>query len=157
MGVYLVRRTLLLLVTVFGVSVIIFALMRIVPGNIADILFDSSGYIDAVQKDDVPSTHRLRWFIDGAALGALAVYFMDPVGGARRRRMAREKALALGGTATALTAKWWPVLSARSHDLADQARELASGARETVAKSDIWKPLSEGAQTVAQKGREYFH
>ena len=50
MGVYLVRRTALLLVTVFGVSVIIFALMRIVPGNIADILFDSSGYIDAVEK-----------------------------------------------------------------------------------------------------------
>lgn len=50
MGVYLVRRTALLLVTVFGVSVIIFALMRVVPGNIADILFDSSGYIDAVQK-----------------------------------------------------------------------------------------------------------
>lgn len=50
MGVYLVRRTALLIVTVFGVSVIIFALMRIVPGNIADILFDSSGYIDAVEK-----------------------------------------------------------------------------------------------------------
>ena len=50
MGTYLVRRTMLLVVTVLGVSIIIFALMRIVPGNIADILFESSGYIDAVQK-----------------------------------------------------------------------------------------------------------
>jgi peptide/nickel transport system permease protein len=50
MGAYLVRRTLLLFVTVLGVSIIIFALMRVVPGNIADILFESSGYIDEVQK-----------------------------------------------------------------------------------------------------------
>ena len=50
MGTYLVRRTMLLVVTVLGVSIIIFALMRVVPGNIADILFDSSGYIDQVQK-----------------------------------------------------------------------------------------------------------
>ncbi len=50
MGTYLVRRTMLLVVTVLGVSVIIFALMRVVPGNIADILFDSSGYVDPVQK-----------------------------------------------------------------------------------------------------------
>ncbi|HEV7391562.1 MAG TPA: ABC transporter permease [Burkholderiales bacterium] len=50
MGTYLVRRMVLLAVTVLGVSIIIFALMRVVPGNIADILFDSSGYIDAAQK-----------------------------------------------------------------------------------------------------------
>ena len=36
--------------TVLGVSIIIFTLMRVVPGNIADILFESSGYIDPVQK-----------------------------------------------------------------------------------------------------------
>ncbi|MFH1604615.1 MAG: ABC transporter permease [Pseudomonadota bacterium] len=50
MGEYITRRVLLALVTVVGVSIIIFALMRVVPGNIADILFDSSGYIDEVQK-----------------------------------------------------------------------------------------------------------
>ena len=50
MGDYILRRTILAFVTVVGVSIIIFALMRVVPGNIADILFDSSGYIDEVQK-----------------------------------------------------------------------------------------------------------
>lgn len=50
MATYLLRRTLLLIVTVLGVSIIVFTLMRVVPGNIADILFESSGYIDAVEK-----------------------------------------------------------------------------------------------------------
>jgi peptide/nickel transport system permease protein len=50
MATYLLRRTLLLIVTVLGVSIIVFALMRVVPGNIADILFESSGYVDAVEK-----------------------------------------------------------------------------------------------------------
>ena len=53
MGTYLVRRTLLLAVTVFGVSIIIFALMRVVPGNIADILVDSAGIIDDAQKHKI--------------------------------------------------------------------------------------------------------
>ena len=38
-GAYLVRRTALLFVTVLGVSIIIFTLMRVVPGNIADMLY----------------------------------------------------------------------------------------------------------------------
>jgi peptide/nickel transport system permease protein len=43
---YVVRRLLLMLVTLFGVSVIIFVLLRIVPGNIVDILFAAAGYVD---------------------------------------------------------------------------------------------------------------
>ncbi len=50
MAIYLLRRIFLLFVTILGVSIIIFALMRVVPGNIADVLFESSGYIDQVQK-----------------------------------------------------------------------------------------------------------
>jgi peptide/nickel transport system permease protein len=50
---YLVRRFLLMLLTLFGISVIIFALLRIVPGNIADILFDSAGLINPAEKAQI--------------------------------------------------------------------------------------------------------
>ncbi len=47
---YIVRRFALMLVTLFGISVIIFVLLRIVPGNIVDILFDAAGMIDPADK-----------------------------------------------------------------------------------------------------------
>jgi len=50
---YIIRRLLLMIVTLFGVSVAIFLLLRIVPGNIADILFDSAGMIDPVEKQKI--------------------------------------------------------------------------------------------------------
>ncbi len=50
---YLIRRLLLMVVTLFGVSVAIFLLLRIVPGNIADILFDSAGLIDPAEKQKI--------------------------------------------------------------------------------------------------------
>jgi peptide/nickel transport system permease protein len=50
---YVVRRLLLMIVTLFGVSVAIFLLLRIVPGNIADILFDSAGMIDPAEKQKI--------------------------------------------------------------------------------------------------------
>ena len=50
---YLIRRLLLMVVTLFGVSVAIFMLLRIVPGNIADILFDSAGLIDPAEKQKI--------------------------------------------------------------------------------------------------------
>jgi peptide/nickel transport system permease protein len=50
---YLIRRLLLMIVTLFGVSVAIFLLLRIVPGNIADILFDSAGLIDPAEKQKI--------------------------------------------------------------------------------------------------------
>ena len=53
MGTYLVRRLLLMLLTLFGVSVLIFVLLRLVPGNIADILFDAAGMIDPVEKQKI--------------------------------------------------------------------------------------------------------
>ena len=39
-----------MLLTLFGISVLIFVLLRIVPGNIADILFDAAGMIDPAEK-----------------------------------------------------------------------------------------------------------
>ncbi len=46
----MVRRFGLMLVTLFGISVIIFVLLRLTPGNIADILFDAGGFVDQADK-----------------------------------------------------------------------------------------------------------
>ena len=50
MGSYIVRRFFLMLITLIGMSIVIFALLRLVPGNIADILFDSAGFVDPSEK-----------------------------------------------------------------------------------------------------------
>src|SRR5215471_16703611 len=39
-----------MILTLFGVSVIIFVLLRVVPGNIADILFDAAGMVNPAEK-----------------------------------------------------------------------------------------------------------
>src|ERR1041385_8019955 len=45
-----------MLLTLFGISAIIFVLLRVMPGNIVDILFDAAGFVDpggkaSLQKD----------------------------------------------------------------------------------------------------------
>jgi peptide/nickel transport system permease protein len=50
MFTYIVRRLGLMLVTLFGISIVIFFLLRIVPGNIVDILFDAAGFVDPADK-----------------------------------------------------------------------------------------------------------
>ncbi len=50
MAAYVVRRFFLMLITLIGMSIVIFALLRLVPGNIADILFDSAGFVDPAEK-----------------------------------------------------------------------------------------------------------
>jgi peptide/nickel transport system permease protein len=50
LGAYLVRRFGLMLLTLFGISIIIFMLLRLTPGNIADILFDAGGFVDPADK-----------------------------------------------------------------------------------------------------------
>jgi peptide/nickel transport system permease protein len=52
-GTYLVKRFSLMILTLFGVSVIIFVLLRIVPGNMADILFDSAGLVNPAEKLEI--------------------------------------------------------------------------------------------------------
>jgi len=47
---YIVRRLALMVVTLIGISIIVFVLLRIVPGNIVDILFDAAGYVDPADK-----------------------------------------------------------------------------------------------------------
>src|SRR5882672_2384333 len=39
-----------MLVTLIGISIIIFVLLRVVPGNIVDILFDAAGFVDPADK-----------------------------------------------------------------------------------------------------------
>src|SRR5665213_3489026 len=47
---YIVRRLVLMLVTLIGISIVIFVLLRIVPGNIVDILFAAAGYVVPADK-----------------------------------------------------------------------------------------------------------
>src|SRR6202171_1530849 len=56
---YIVRRLVLMLVTLFGISVIIFVLLRVVPGNIVDILFDAAGFVDPADKANLEKELRL--------------------------------------------------------------------------------------------------
>jgi peptide/nickel transport system permease protein len=39
-----------MVLTLIGLSIVIFAMLRLVPGNIADILFDAAGFIDPAEK-----------------------------------------------------------------------------------------------------------
>jgi len=50
MFAYIVRRLFLMLLTLVGISIVIFLLLRIVPGNIVDILFAAAGYVDPADK-----------------------------------------------------------------------------------------------------------
>ena len=50
MGTYMIRRFFLMLLTLFGISVLIFTMLRLVPGNIADIVFNAAGMIDVAEK-----------------------------------------------------------------------------------------------------------
>ena len=46
MRAYVVKRLLIAGLTLLGISVILFCLMRLAPGNITDIIFESAGYVD---------------------------------------------------------------------------------------------------------------
>jgi peptide/nickel transport system permease protein len=84
-GAYIVRRFLLMLLTLFGMSVLIFVMMRLVPGNIVDILFDSAGFIDPAQKKQIERelgldqpimTQYVSW-ISGLARGDLGYAYVS--------------------------------------------------------------------------------
>jgi peptide/nickel transport system permease protein len=82
---YLVRRFLLMLLTLFGMSVLIFVMLRLVPGNITDIIFDSAGFVNPAQKakiehqlglDQPIVTQYVAW-ISGLARGDLGYAFVS--------------------------------------------------------------------------------
>jgi len=50
---YLLRRLAIALLTLLGMSVVIFGLLRLAPGDIVDILFAAAGYVDDKQKQAI--------------------------------------------------------------------------------------------------------
>jgi len=78
-----VRRFGLMLVTLFGISVIIFVLLRLTPGNIADILFDAGGFVDPADKArieadlglDKPIPVQYALWIGGLLRGDLGISY----------------------------------------------------------------------------------
>jgi peptide/nickel transport system permease protein len=50
MRTYVVKRLVIAGLTLLGMSVLIFVLMRLAPGNITDIIFESAGYVDQADK-----------------------------------------------------------------------------------------------------------
>jgi len=82
---FLARRLALMLLTLFGISVIIFTLLRIVPGNISDILFDSAGLINPAEKAqierdlglDKPIAVQYAAWIGGLARGDLGYSYQS--------------------------------------------------------------------------------
>lgn len=85
MASYLVRRFFLMLLTLFGISVLIFVMLRMVPGNIADILFDAAGMIDTADKAklehdlgiDRPIVVQYAQWINGLAHGDLGYSYVS--------------------------------------------------------------------------------
>ena len=53
MHVYLFKRFITAFLTLFGMSVVIFVLLRLVPGNIVDILFSSAGFVNPAAKQEI--------------------------------------------------------------------------------------------------------
>ena len=85
MGSYLIRRFFLMLLTLFGISVLVFTMLRVVPGNIADILFDAAGMIDVAEKGklenelglDKPIIVQYAAWIGGLAHGDLGYSYVS--------------------------------------------------------------------------------
>ena len=84
-GSYLIRRFFLMLLTLFGISVLIFTLLRIVPGNIADIVFNAAGMIDVAEKaklekelglDQPIAVQYVQW-VSGLVHGDLGYSFVS--------------------------------------------------------------------------------
>ncbi|HWB46434.1 MAG TPA: ABC transporter permease [Hyphomicrobiaceae bacterium] len=85
MGAYLIRRLLLMIVTLFGMSVLIFVMLRLVPGDITDIIFDSAGFVNPAQKKrieqqlglDKPIVTQYITWINGLAHGDLGYAYVS--------------------------------------------------------------------------------
>ena len=59
MRTYVLRRVLLFVPTLFGASLLIFVLMRLVPGDIAEILvYQTGSESSAVQKKQIEQIRR---------------------------------------------------------------------------------------------------
>lgn len=85
MGAYLIRRFFLMLLTLFGMSVLIFVLLRVMPGNISDILFESAGLVNQADKAkieaelglDQPIVVQYASWISGLVRGDLGYAYVS--------------------------------------------------------------------------------
>ena len=85
MGAYLIRRLLLMVVTLFGMSILIFVMLRLVPGNITDIIFNSAGFVNPAAKKkierqlglDQPIVTQYVSWISGLARGDLGYAYVS--------------------------------------------------------------------------------
>ena len=85
LGTYLIRRFFLMLLTLFGISVLIFTMLRLVPGNIADIVFNAAGMIDVAEKAklekelglDRPIAVQYVQWVGGLARGDLGYSYVS--------------------------------------------------------------------------------
>ena len=50
---YLLQRVATAFLTLFGMSVVIFVLLRLTPGNIVDILFSAAGFVNPEAKEEI--------------------------------------------------------------------------------------------------------
>ena len=74
-----------MLLTLFGMSIIIFLLLRLMPGNIADIMFDSAGFVDPAEKAalekelglDLPIPVQYWDWISGLVVGDLGYSYVS--------------------------------------------------------------------------------
>jgi peptide/nickel transport system permease protein len=75
-GAYIVRRLLLMVVTLVGMSILIFVMLRLVPGNITDIIFDSAGFVNPAAKKKIEKQLGLDQ--------PIAVQYVNWIGGLMR-------------------------------------------------------------------------
>jgi peptide/nickel transport system permease protein len=74
-----------MLLTLFGISVLIFTMLRLVPGNIADIVFNAAGMIDVAEKAklekelglDRPIVVQYVQWVSGLARGDLGYSYVS--------------------------------------------------------------------------------
>ena len=74
-----------MILTLFGISVIIFTLLRVVPGNIVDILADAAGFVNPAEKKlleaefglDKPIPVQYAKWIGGLARGDLGFSYVS--------------------------------------------------------------------------------
>jgi len=53
MKTYLIHRLAIAVVTLLGMSVVIFVLLRLLPGDVVDILFSTAGYVNPTEKQAI--------------------------------------------------------------------------------------------------------
>ncbi len=80
MRTYVVKRLAIAGLTLLGMSMLIFVLMRLAPGNITDIIFESAGYVDPADKKRLEAELGFDRSIPAQYLGWLADFVHGDLG-----------------------------------------------------------------------------